>query len=184
MTAGLPGPALLVLDVFNTFEFPGGDALFRETLDIVEQLRELAQRFRVAGMPVIFINDNLQRWQDDFDEVIAHVGASGEKGAVMTTALQPLPGDFRLLKPRHSAFFETALPSLLAHLNIREVVVCGIAADSCVLSTVMDAHVRGIKTTVPMDATASQTRERTERVLSHLRESCEVATPLSSAFFA
>lgn len=67
MTAGLPGPALLVLDVFNTFEFPGGEELFRETRDIVEPLRGLAQRFRSAGMPVIFVNENLQRWQDDFD---------------------------------------------------------------------------------------------------------------------
>ena len=171
---------LLLLDVFNTFDFPGGDELYRETLKVLEPIQKLAERFRQSHRPVIFINDNAGRWQDDFNALLSHVKSSGAKGARMVDALYPQQGDYKLLKPRHSAFFETPLPSLLSHFDVRRVVVCGIAADSCVLSTVMDAHTRGIEALVPADGTASQTPERTARVLAHLRESSGVDTPPSS----
>jgi nicotinamidase-related amidase len=172
--------ALLVLDVFSTFDFPGGDALFEQARQPVERLRVLRQRFHEAGRPVVFVNDNFARWQDSFDELLAYVAASGWRGKAMVAALRPEGRDFKLLKPRHSAFFETALPSLLSCLSLHRSVVTGLAADSCVLCTVLDAHVRGLEAVVPSDTTASQTTVRTERALEHLRETCEIATPLSA----
>jgi len=175
MNTPVPPSALLVLDVFCTFDFPGGAALYEQTLGIVDNLRHLCRRFRDAGRPVIFVNDNFGHWEDTFNDVVTRAGKSG--GGLVANALHPEPSDYRLLKPRHSAFFETSLPSLLAHLGIEQIVVTGIAADSCVLSTVMDAHVRGFETLVPRDTTASQSPARTARVLDHLKESCGIATP-------
>ena len=176
--------ALVVLDVFSTFLFPGGDALFSETTSVAGAIRELCARFRARHRPVIFANDNFDRWDDDFDGMLARVGHSGDRGHRMVHALRPQEGDYRLLKPRHSAFFETSLPSLLAHLQVADLVICGIATDSCVLATVMDAHVRGLDSVVPVDTTASQTAERTARTLLHLRDSCNVATPHSGEVFS
>jgi len=176
--------ALVVLDVFSTFLFPGGDALFSETTAVAVSIRELCARFRARHRPVIFANDNFDRWDDDFDGMLARVADSGDLGRRMVGALRPQAGDYRLLKPRHSAFFETPLPSLLAHLQVTGLVICGIATDSCVLATVMDAHVRGLDSVVPVDTTASQTSERTARTLLHLRDSCNVATPRSGEVFS
>jgi nicotinamidase-related amidase len=175
------GSALLVLDIFNTFEFPGGAALFAQAkAGPIDQLRRLRRRFQDAGQPVVFVNDNFARWQDGFDELLAHVESSSEHGRAMVRALRPDGDDLKLLKPRHSAFFETALPSLLYHVSVKRIVVTGLAADSCVLCTVLDAYVRGIDAIVPSDTTASQTAERTERTLAHLRETCGITTPTSA----
>lgn len=171
--------ALLVLDVFSTFDFPGGDELFSLLVPVIAPMQALIWHFRKRGRPVIYANDNAGRWQDDFDGMLSHVRQSGMEGAAVVHALAPVPSDYRMLKPRHSAFFETPLPSLLHHLDARTLVVCGIATDSCVLATVLDAHVRGLVPVVPADTTASQTEGRTERTLIHLRESCGVSTPIS-----
>ena len=180
MNAESTASALLVLDVFSTFEFSGGEALFEQARRPVERLHLLRQRFHEADRPVVFVNDNFARWQDGFDELLAYVAASGWRGKAMVAALRPESHDFKLLKPRHSAFFETALPSLLSCLALKRIVVTGLAADSCVLCTVLDAHVRGIEAVVPSDTTASQTAVRTERALQHLRETCDIATPPSA----
>jgi nicotinamidase-related amidase len=169
--------ALLVLDVFNTFQFPGGEELFNNATRVVDRVRLLRQRFHEADCPVIFVNDNFERWQDSFDEVVAYVERSGERGRHMVQALRPDASDLKLLKPRHSAFFETALPSLLDHVGVKRVVVSGLAADSCVLSTVLDAYVRRIDAVVPRDTTAAQSEERTGRTLALLRETFGIATP-------
>ena len=52
----------------------------------------------------------------------------------------------------------------------------GVAGDSCVLSSAMDAHIRELKVWVPSDATASMTRERNARAMQFLDESlgCDV----------
>jgi nicotinamidase-related amidase len=177
MNTGTSPSALLVLDVFSTFDFPGGNALLGQSSGIADNLRRLCARYRAAGRPVVFINDNFGQWEETFDDLVMRVG--GSKGSAIAAVLRPGPSDYRLLKPRHSAFFETALPSLLAHLDVKRIVVAGIAADSCVLSTVMDAHVRGFESVVPRDTTASQSADRTARVLAHLTESCGIDTPLS-----
>jgi nicotinamidase-related amidase len=180
MRPGRPLSALLVLDVFSGFDFPGGVELFEQARAVVEPVRQLCHRFRVAERPVIFVNDNFGRWQDSFDDVVAYVLGSGPRGAAMAASLRPHDRDFELLKPKHSAFFETALPSLLSYLQVGHVMVCGLATDSCVLSTVIDAKIREFDVTVPADTTASQTIERTARTLIHLRESCGVDTPSSA----
>lgn len=180
MTPGRPLSALLVLDMFSSFDFPGGDELFAQAEGVAEPVRALCRRFRAAGSPVVYVNDNFDRWQDGFEELLAHVQGTGRRGAAMVAAFSPKPHDFKLLKPRHSAFFETSLPSLLSHLRVGRVVVCGLATDSCVLSTVMDAKIRELGVIVPADTTASQTAERTARTLAHLRDSCGVETPPSA----
>lgn len=172
--------ALLILDAFNTFDFPGGEDLFNHAYDVLPSLGLLRDRFRAANQPVIFINDQMGRWQDSFDQLLEWVDASGDSGQKMLDALRPEPGEYRLLKPRHSAFFETCLPSLLHHLGVSRIVVTGFATDSCLLSTVMDAHVRRIASLVPMDATAAQSNERMRRTLTHLRDTCGVPTPMAA----
>jgi nicotinamidase-related amidase len=183
-TAGRGGPldadALLVLDIFNTFDFPGGDELAAATRGLIPTLVSLRERFHKAGLPVIYINDNLGRWSDSFEQIVSFTVASHATTRSIQQSLAPGEGDFKLLKPRHSAFFETPLQSLLSHLGARRIVIAGIAGDYCVLSTALDACVRELQVIVPSDAIASQSTERNERVLSHLAETCNIPTPRAS----
>jgi nicotinamidase-related amidase len=162
--------ALLILDVFNSFDFPGGDVLGAEALRIAPAILALRERFHAADRPVVYVNDNVARWQDGFEELLTHFEQATPAGQRVVATLRPAIHDLKLLKPRHSAFFETALPSLLEYLKVRSVVITGIAADSCVMCSALDAYVRGYDLIVPEDTVASQSHERTQRTLAHLRD--------------
>jgi nicotinamidase-related amidase len=178
---GTTQKALLILDMFNAFDFPGGDALASEALQIAPVILQLRDRFHAANRPVIYVNDNVDRWQDGFDELISHFERATPAGRRIVGTLRPTARDLKLLKPRHSAFFETALPSLLKHLKVTSLVITGVAADSCVLCSALDAYVRGYDLAVINDAVASQSPERTRRTLEHLRETYAVDTPAAAA---
>jgi len=83
-----------------------------------------------------------------------------------------------ILKPKHSGFYETALPTLLHQLKVRRLALVGIAGDACVMATAMDANIRDFHVWVPADGTASQTTVRNIRALDFHRESvqCDVKT--------
>lgn len=59
---------------------------------------------------------------------------------------------------------------------MKRLIVTGIAGDICVLFTAHDAHIRGYDLHVPGDCVASNTAERTQRTLLHLREALQVKT--------
>ena len=53
--------ALLLIDVINDLDFPEGDQLLRHALPMAQKIAALKQRARREGVPVIYINDNLDR---------------------------------------------------------------------------------------------------------------------------
>ena len=174
--ARLDDSALLIVDMISDFGFPDGDQLAAEAGKVVGNMVAVRRMFREQRRPVIYVNDNYNRWTAGFDALVEWAGRLGSRGSAMVDLLRPARDDFYILKPKHSAFFETALPSLLAHLQVRAVTLVGVAGDSCVLSSAMDAHIRELKVWVPSDATASMTRERNARAMQFLDESlgCDV----------
>lgn len=70
-------------------------------------------------------------------------------------ALYPGGDDFFLIKPKHSAFFGTALHTLLSQLNVKKLILTGLAGNICVLFTANDAYMREFELVIPSDAIAS-----------------------------
>lgn len=168
---GLPSDsALLIIDVINDFAFPGGDQLAAQMAPVVDAIARLRARFDAAQRPVIYINDNFGRWRSNFDEVIAWCGREGAAGAQVAARLKPRGSDYFVLKPAQSGFYQTALATLLDHLEISNLALAGITADQCVLNTAMDAHIRNYPLWVPADAVTSITDARKQRALDHMRE--------------
>ena len=87
----------------------------------------------------------------------------------MVREMVPSAIDYFVLKPKHSAFFETPLRILLNQLRVKRLVIIGIAADSCVLSTALDAYILEYEVAVVSDAVAAQTLFRARRALDVLR---------------
>jgi nicotinamidase-related amidase len=54
--------ALIILDVVNDLEFPGGERLLRHAVPMPRRLARLRARVSRAGIPVIYVNDNYGRW--------------------------------------------------------------------------------------------------------------------------
>lgn len=181
------GPTvLLVIDMIGQWQFPEAPALVREAEAIAPRIARLAERFREAGLPVVYVNDNHGRWRSDLQGIVAASleqatrDAVGQTGAKVTQSLMPTEADFFVLKPCHSAFFATPLHVLLHHLRTKRVVLTGLSADQCVLATAIDASTNGFDAVVARDCVASPTRRRTQRALDHFAQVLQLPTPESS----
>ena len=158
--------ALLLVDVINDLEFPGGEKLLQHVLPMADALRAFKSRAKQAGIPAIYANDNFGRWRSDFPKLVQYCLGEGIRGKPLVERLAPEPDDYFILKPKHSAFYQTNLDTLLKNLGVDTVIVTGIAGDICVLFTANDAYMRDLEVLVPPDCTASEDPEDNRRVLS------------------
>lgn len=162
--------ALLLVDVINGFDFEGSEPLATAAEKAAEKIHGLAARARAKRVPVIYINDNFGRWRSDFRSTIAECSRPELPGHAVTRRLVPEQSDYFVLKPRHSAFYCTALELLLQQLGVELLILAGFAANICVLFTAQDAHMRGYKVWVPSDCVASNSPELTRQALAHVAE--------------
>lgn len=162
--------ALLIVDMLNDLEFSGGEALLEQAMPIASAIGRLRGWYHARQRPVIYANDNFGRWHAGLDKVIEHARRIGSRGAVLSDGLLPGSEDYFVLKPRHSAFYQTPLSTLLEKLRVEALVVVGIAGDDCVLRTALDAQMRDYALWVPTDAVASQTPLRNQRALACMSE--------------
>lgn len=162
--------ALLILDMISDFGFPDGEQVFKAALPAARRIARLKRRAESAGVPAIYANDNRGRWRSDFPALLRHALGEGSRGAPVARLLVPAPRDYCLLKPKHSAFFGTVLATLLEHLGVRRLVVCGVTAQQCVLFTANDAYVRDLELAIPRDCIASESPARVRFALRYFRE--------------
>lgn len=148
--------ALLLIDVINDLEWPGGENLLPAALAMADRIAALRARADELGVPTIFVNDNFGRWQSDFRAQIEHCLTDGVRGAPVAQRLMPTAHDYFVLKPKHSGFYSTSLDILLRHLGAGILILTGIAADNCVLFTANDAYLRDYRLFVPRDCVVSQ----------------------------
>ena len=161
--------AMLLVDVVNHFEFPDGDRLLRNALPIVAALARLKERARTAGVPVIYVNDNFGQWQSDAGKLLAYCLRSECPARDFVGPIQPDSEDYCVLKPMHSAFYQTPLDVLLRHLNVSSLVLAGLATNSCILCTAHDAKMRDYDLTVVSDCCAARTLKEHQQALEHIR---------------
>jgi nicotinamidase-related amidase len=149
--------ALLLIDVLNDLEFPGGERLRRYAVPMARRLATLKQRARTLGIPTVYVNDNFGRWRSDFRAVAEHCLTEPVRGQAVARLLQPDAHDYFVLKPKHSGFYASSLDILLAYLQARTLILTGIAGDICVVFTAHDAFLRDYRLVVPADCMASET---------------------------
>jgi nicotinamidase-related amidase len=172
--------ALLLVDVINDLEFEGGDELLKAAAPAAAELAKLKRRADHAGVPVIYANDNFGRWRSDFSAQVRHVCEEQTRGKAIAKLLAPTDRDYFVLKPKHSAFYETCLGLLLEHLGARQLVIGGFATDSCVQLTANDAYLRGFGLLVLSDGTATQTEDAQAMSLAQMRRVLHAQTPRCS----
>lgn len=147
--------ALLLIDVVNDFEFPRGEELFLQALPIAPRIAALKRRARAAGIPAVYINDNFGRWQSKFSDIVKHTLEDNVRGRPFVEQLVPGPCDYFVLKPKHSAFYQTPLEVLLKHFGTRRLILTGVSTNSCILFTANDAYMRDLDLAVPADCVAA-----------------------------
>lgn len=162
--------ALVVIDFISEWRIPARTALLDRVERAVPQAARLIAGARKASVPVIFANDNFGQWRSDFDRALADAVAAGGAAERIATTLAPRADDYRVLKPKHSAFFRTPLELLLEHLGVTTVVLCGVAGNQCVMSTAFDAHMRDYVPIVVRDASASRTDALHAHAMEQLKD--------------
>jgi ureidoacrylate peracid hydrolase len=155
--------ALIVVDVQNAYASPGG-YLDLAGFDIsgaapaIENIIRAIAAARAASILVVFFQNG---WDAEYQEAGGPGSPNWHKSNALKTmrarpdlrgrllarggwdyelvdSLKPRPEDIVLPKPRYSAFFNTALDSMLRARDIRTLVFTGIATNVCVESTLRD----------------------------------------------
>lgn len=157
--------ALVIVDMQNGFLKPGG-YLDQVGYDLSHMPRVIAAVMRAvaaareAGVTVVFIQSGFDRHHAVVGGPTAPVWHKSEAQVLMrerpelaftliteggwdyelAEEMAPRPGELVVRKSRYSAFAGTNLDQALRARRIRNTVLCGVAANVCVESTLRDAY--------------------------------------------
>ena len=155
--------------MINALDFPEGPRLLKDALPAARRIARLRKRLKAQAVPVVFVNDNFTHWREDFRQLVAICCQPGVTGAPLVQAVPPEQDDYTILKPQHSAFYNTPLETLLAQLEIERVILTGIATDQCILATAVGARMRKLDTVIASDGTAAISPQRHRNALAVIR---------------
>lgn len=172
--------ALLIIDMFNDFDFDSGDMLRTHTQVIVDPILKLKKHFKETDLPVIYCNDNFGQWKDSTEDIIDYV--KGTKGKQIALQIEPEDEEYFIIKPRHSTFFGTQLDILLRQLSVTKLILTGVATDICILFSANDAYMRDYDIYVPRDCVAAETLKRHESALTIINEALGIETSSVSEY--
>lgn len=161
--------AFLLIDMENGFLDPGGGHRIRGAQATVPACVHALDLARAKGIPVFFVK-RIYR-SDGSDVELTRYAAwkaggracgpasTGPNSAQAPEGLRPQPGDYTIIKPRWSAFFQTELDLILRRLDVRTVILAGTTTPNCVRTTCYDAIALEYNTVVLTDCCSSQTEE-------------------------
>jgi len=116
------------------------------------------------------VNDNFGQWRSDAQQLLKYCLRPEAKGRQFVETIKPDEQDYLVLKPMHSAFFQTPLDLLLRHLGASSIILAGIATNSCILCTAHDANMREFKVTVVSDCCAARSAREHNEAIENIRE--------------
>ena len=156
---------MLILDMLSDFRFKNGAAAARRAWQIAPAIARLKARCGAAGIPTIYVNDNLGPWKSSFDSLLATCLSDASRGDKIAALLRPTARDYCVLKAKHSGFFATPLDTLLQYFGCERLILTGMSAQQCILLTGCDAYVRDYRLWIPLDCIGalSRTEERLSR---------------------
>jgi len=163
-------PALLVIDMSVGFTSPESP-LHCELDDAVAAIAQLLEVSRAKGLPVVYTTVSYGKGEKAvakafIDKVPALLAlAEGSPFTEIDPRIAPLPDEPVLNKLFASAFFGTALQSLLAAHNCDSVLVTGASTSGCVRATAVDVLQNGYRLVIPRGAVGDRNVAAHEQAL-------------------
>ena len=161
--------ALLIIDMISDFEFEDGAQVYKHARRIVKNIAALKSRAKAASIPVIYLNDNYGRWNEDFASFVKNIRDNSRRGREIIQILEPEEDDLFVLKPQRSGFYGTSLGVLLLSMGVSNIILTGVTTDICILFTAHDAYMRGYNVHIPADASASGNPKHHSSALNFLQ---------------
>jgi nicotinamidase-related amidase len=146
-----------VIDMNVGFTDPDSP-LVCELEDVVEAIGRLLEEARRAELPVVYttvaFDEGARKTAAAFiDKIPALLTLeAGSRWVEIDPRLAPAPGEPVLTKLFASAFFGTALGSMLASAGCDSLIVTGASTSGCVRATAVDAIQHGYRPVVPREA--------------------------------
>ncbi|MFC0274869.1 isochorismatase family cysteine hydrolase [Metabacillus herbersteinensis] len=159
--------ALLIIDMINNFKFENGTVLAERANDIAQPIYQLKKEMKKGELPIVYINDHYDLWQANYEKIAQKCTNSLSQPII--DLLYPENDDYFLIKPKHSAFYGTALNTLLYSLGVQTLIITGIAGNICVLFTANDAYMREYSLIVPSDCITSNDIKDNEYALTMMK---------------
>jgi len=161
-------PALLIIDVNYNFTGDKPEPIlesvkrFRtscgeEGWQAVYRIRELLAEARKKHLPTFYTTAEENRsnstlmvggWAAKRNRTTEDMTEQWEKANEIVEEIAPQPGDIIVHKQKPSAFFGTALMSMLNEVHADTVLVCGTTTSGCVRASVIDAFSYNMKVSV------------------------------------
>ncbi|MFF1698673.1 isochorismatase family protein [Streptomyces sp. NPDC058257] len=139
-----PVQALIVVDMQSAFVT--GDGAVPEAARVLDRTTDLITRARAAGALVVQLQND------------GEPGTADEPGAPGWELHLPMDagrGESVLRKTGDDGFEETGLAELLAESGVRDLAVCGVQSEMCVLATARTALDLDFRVVLPHDAHAT-----------------------------
>lgn len=165
--------ALLIIDMQHDFAVPGGTCEVPGAHATIPAIRKVLTRFRELGWPVFHI---VREYRADGSDVeitrlatlkAAPMVVPGTQGCRIAPGLEPVDGEYRVVKQRFSAFMFTELDLMLRRKEIKHLVVTGTQLPFCLRATLFDGLSLGYEMTLLTDGSSS----RTEKIhLANIRD--------------
>lgn len=147
-------PALLVIDFMQGYTMPGAPLFAPGVVSAVEHAAVLLAAARSAEIPVIHTNIRYHpphfadggMWVQKAPVMKSMV--EGNPQAAFCENVTPLPEELVISKQYASAFFGTALASLLHTQGIDTLLLAGCSTSGCIRASAVDAVQHGFRTIV------------------------------------
>ena len=171
--------ALLVIDMENGFVNGESAQCIKNAAKTIPACIDAVKTARKKGIPVFFIKRIYRR--DGSDVEITRYEAWKKGGRAMAPAswgpisaeapegLKPVDGDYTIIKPRWSAFFQTELDLILRRLHIETVILIGTTTPNCIRTACYDANSLEYNVVVLEDCCSSQTDEIQQANIDDMR---------------
>ena len=161
--------ALIVIDMQQGFLHPASPCFIAGAAETVPACARAIAHCREAGIPVFFVTRRYRPDGSDVEHTRYAAWRSG--GKPVSPGCDPVigmddppefgtdPRDYRVFKPRFSAFFQTELDGLLRRLGVRTVVLAGTTTPNCIRTTCYDGISLEYNVAVLTDCVSSATEE-------------------------
>lgn len=161
--------ALVMIDMENAFIDPESPLCIKNALATVPACGKVIEKARERKIPVFFVNrvyrkngsdvefTRYQSWYDG-NRYLAP-GSTGPLSIDVPEEFQPKEGDYTIIKPRFSAFFQTELDLIFRRLGIRTVILTGTTTPNCIRTSCYDGLSLDYNIFIIEDCCSSNTEE-------------------------
>lgn len=157
-------PAVLVVDFVKAYTTPGSALYAPPVVDAVEASVEVLRRARIKSVPIVYTrvlysNSGLDGGLFVQKVPVLRTFVMGEPLTDVVEVLSPQPDDVVLIKQYASAFFGTALSSMLTSQGVDTILLLGCSTSGCIRATAVDGLQHGFRVMVPRECVADRARE-------------------------